>query len=110
MINLQTLAVITDVKITGKNPDAIIYDQFSKKVFAFNGGSSNVSVLDAVTNEVLGNIELDGKPEAPASDGKGKMFVNIEDKNEITVIDVKTLKVLKSWPIAPGEEASGTGT
>ena len=107
VINLQTLAVIADVKIDGRNPDAIIYDQYSKRVFAFNGGSSNASVIDAVTNAALGDIALDGKPEAPASDGKGKLFVNIEDKNEITVIDVKTMKVLKSWPIDPGEEASG---
>jgi YVTN family beta-propeller protein len=107
IINMQTLAVIADVKIDGKNPDAIIYDQYSKKVFAFNGGSSNATVLDAVTNAVIGTIPLDGKPEFPASDGKGKLFVNIEDKNEISVIDVKSLTVLKSWPIAPGEEASG---
>jgi DNA-binding beta-propeller fold protein YncE len=107
VINLQTLAIITDVKITGRNPDAIIYDQFSKRVFAFNGGSSNATVLDALTNEVVGTIALDGKPEFPASDGKGKLFVNIEDKSEISVIDVKTLKVIKSWSIAPGEEASG---
>ena len=107
VINLQTLEVIADVKVTGQNPDAIIYDQFSKKVFTFNGGSSNSTVLDAVTNAVVGTISLAGKPEFPASDGKGKIYVNIEDKSLISVIDVKTLKVENSWPIAPGEEASG---
>lgn len=107
IINFKTLEVITDVKVTGQNPDAILYDQFSKKVFTFNGGSSNATVLDAVTNEVVGTIPLAGKPEFPASDGKGKIFVNIEDKNLISVIDVKTLTVEKSWPIAPGEGASG---
>jgi DNA-binding beta-propeller fold protein YncE len=107
VINLQTLAVIADVKVTGQNPDAIIYDQFSKRVFTFNGGSSNSTVLDASTNEVVGTIALEGKPEFPASDGKGKMYVNIEDKSLISVIDVKSMKVEKSWPIAPGEEASG---
>lgn len=107
VINLKSLAVIADVKITGENPDAIMYDQYSKRVFVFNGRSSNATVLDAVTNEVAGTIPLEGKPEFPVSDGKGNLFVNIEDKSLISVIDVKTMKVLKSWPIAPGEEASG---
>lgn len=107
VIDLKTLAVIADVKITGENPDAIMYDQFSKKVFVFNGRTSNATVLDAATNDVVGTIALEGKPEFPASDGNGTVYVNIEDKSLISVIDVKTLKVLKSWPIAPGEEASG---
>ncbi len=107
VIDLKTLAVITDVKVTGENPDAIIYDQYSKKVFVFNGRTANATVLDAVTNNVVGTIALEGKPEFPASDDNGKLYVNIEDKSLISVIDVKTLKVEKSWPIAPGEEASG---
>ncbi len=107
IINFKTLELIADVKVTGQNPDAILYDQFSKKVLTFNGGSANATVLDAVTNEVVGTIPLAGKPEFPASDGKGKIFVNIEDKNLISVIDIKTMTVEKSWPIAPGEGASG---
>ena len=107
VINFKTLELIADVKVTGQNPDAIMYDQFSKKVFTFNGGSSNSTVLDAVTNEVVATIPLEGKPEFPVSDGKGKIYVNIEDKSLISVIDAKTLKVEKSWSIAPGEEASG---
>jgi DNA-binding beta-propeller fold protein YncE len=107
VINLKTLAFIADVKITGENPDAIMYDQFSKKVFVFNGRTSNATVMNAVTNEVIGTIPLAGKPEFPVSDGKGKLYVNIEDKSLISVIDVKSMKVEKSWPIAPGEEASG---
>lgn len=107
VVNLKTLALITDVKITGENPDAIIYDQFSKKVFVFNGRTSNATVLDATTNEVIGTIALEGKPEFPVTDDNGAIFVNIEDKSLISVIDVKTMKVMRSWPIAPGEEASG---
>jgi DNA-binding beta-propeller fold protein YncE len=107
VIDLKTLALITDVKVTGENPDAIMYDQFSKKVFVFNGRTSNATVIDAATNAVAGTIALEGKPEFPVSDGKGKVYVNIEDKSLISVIDAKTLKVEKSWPIAPGEEASG---
>jgi DNA-binding beta-propeller fold protein YncE len=107
VINLKTLEFIADVKITGENPDAIMYDQFSKRVFVFNGRTANATVIDAVTNQVAGTIPLEGKPEFPVSDGKGKLYVNIEDKSLISVIDVKSLKVEKSWPIAPGEEASG---
>ena len=69
VIDLKSLAVIIDVKITGENPDAITYDQFSKKVFVFNGRTANATVLDAVTNDVVGTISLEGKPEFPASDG-----------------------------------------
>jgi YVTN family beta-propeller protein len=107
VINFKTLEVIADVKIKGQNPDAIMYEPFSKKVFVFNGGSSNATVIDAATNEVVATIPLEGKPEFPVSDGKGRVFVNIEDKSIISVIDVKSMKVEKSWPIAPGEEASG---
>ncbi len=107
VVNLKTLAVIKNITGTGQNPDAIMYDQFSQKVLTFNGGSANATVIDAVTNQIVGTISLEGKPEFPVSDGKGKIFVNIEDKSLITVIDAKTMKVEKSWPIAPGEEASG---
>ena len=107
VVDLKTLSLIADVKITGENPDAIMYDQFSKRVFVFNGRTSNATVIDATTNVVAGTIALEGKPEFPVSDDNGKLYVNIEDKSLISVIDVKTLKVEKSWPIAPGEEASG---
>jgi hypothetical protein len=107
VIDLKTLATIVDVKVTGENPDAIMYDKFSDKVFAFNGRTSNATVIDATTNTVAGTIALEGKPEFPVSDGKGNIYVNIEDKSLITVIDANSMKVLKSWPIAPGEEASG---
>lgn len=80
---------------------------FQKKVFVFNGRTSNATVIDAKTNEVAGTIALQSKPEFPVSDDNGKLYVNIEDKSLISVIDVKTLKVEKSWPTAPGEEASG---
>ena len=107
VFNLKTLAVITKVPVTGLNPDAILYDRFSHKVFAFNGKTKNATVIDAATNKVIGTISLDGKPEFAVSDGKGKVFVNIEDKSEISEINSSNLKVENSWPIAPGEEASG---
>ena len=107
VFNLKTLEVITKIKITGQNPDAILYDPFSQKVFTFNGGSSNSTVIDAKGNKVIATIPLDGKPEFSATDGKGKVFVNIEDKSVINVINSATLKVVQHWSIAPGEGPSG---
>lgn len=107
VFDLTSLATITKVRVTGKNPDAILYDPFSHKVFAFNGRTSNATVIDAKDNKVVVTIALDGKPEFAATDEKGKVFVNIEDKSKITVINSTTLKVEQNWPIAPGEEASG---
>jgi YVTN family beta-propeller protein len=107
IFDLNNYTTISKVTVTGANPDALIYDSFSKKVFVFNGRSSNATVIDANKNTVVETIPLDGKPEFCVSDGKGKVFVNIEDKNEISVINSSTLKVEKSWPILPGEEPSG---
>ena len=107
VFDLNTLKFIARVKVTGNNPDAILYDSFSHKVFTFNGRSSNSTVIDAVTNKVVGTIALSGKPEFPVTDSKGKIYVNIEDKSAISAIDVKILKVLQTWSIAPGEEPSG---
>ncbi len=107
IFNLKTLEVLAKVKVTGKNPDAILYDAFSQKVFTFNGGSSSSTVIDAKDNKVVGTISLDGRPEFPVADGKGTIYVNIEDKGLINVINSKTLEVEQYWSIAPGEEPSG---
>ncbi len=107
IFDMKSLATITKVAVTGINPDAILYDPFSHKVFAFNGRTKNATVIDAKENKVIGTIALDGKPEFAVSNEKGKVFVNIEDKNKITVINATTLTVEANWPIAPGEEASG---
>lgn len=107
VFNLKTFEVITKIQVTGQNPDAILYDPYSQKVFTFNGRSNNSTVIDAKENKVVATIPLDGKPEFSATDGKGKIFVNIEDKSVINVINASTLKVEQHWPIAPGEEPSG---
>jgi YVTN family beta-propeller protein len=107
VFNLKTFAVIAKIKISGQNPDAILYDPFSQKVFTCNGGSSNSTVIDAKTNKEIASIPLDGRPEFSVSDGKGKVFINIEDKSVINVINSSTLKVEQHWSIAPGEGPSG---
>lgn len=107
VFNLKTLEVITVIHGTGRNPDAILYDPFSQKVFTYNGGSASCSVIDAKTNTIISTIELDGKPEFSVTDGKGKIYVNIEDKNVINVINSGTLKVEQHWSISPGDEPTG---
>jgi len=107
VFDLSKLTIIEKVKIKGINPDAILYDQFSHKVFAYNGRSNDATVLDAKTNQIIGTIKLSGKPEFSVTDGKGNIYVNIEDKSLITVIDATTLKIKNVWSIAPGEEPTG---
>lgn len=107
VFNYKTLEVTDRVKLNAKNPDAILYDPYSKKVFVYNGGSSNATVLDAKTNEIVKTIPLSGKPEFSVTDGKGKIYVNIEDKSELTVINADKLTVEKTWSLSPGEEPSG---
>lgn len=107
VFDLNTLNVIKTIKISGLNPDAIIYEPRSKHVFTFNGRSSNATVIDAVSLKEIDTISLAGKPEAAVSDLKGNVFVNIEDKNEIAKIDVASNKVLKNFPIGGGDRPTG---
>ncbi len=107
IFDLKTLKTLSDVKATGQNPDAILYDPASSRVVAFNGRSKNATVLEAKTGKVVGTVELGGKPEFATTDLKGKVFVNLEDKSEIVALDAKSLKVLAHWPLQPCEEPSG---
>jgi hypothetical protein len=103
---MKTLATSSKVKV-GDSPDAILYDPATKRVFTFNGRSHDSTAIDAVSGKVLGTIPLDGKPEFAASDAKGEIFVNIEDKSELTAIDSHKLEVKSTEPLAPCTEPSG---
>jgi DNA-binding beta-propeller fold protein YncE len=108
VFDLKTRAVIEEVSVTpGQNPDAIMYDAFSGRVFTFNGRTANATAIDAATDKVVGTVDIGGKPEFAVTDGKGLVFVNNEDKSEIVSFDAKTLEVKKRWSIAPGEGPSG---
>ncbi len=106
IFDLKSDAVLQKVP-AGKNPDGILYDPYSKRVFAFNGRSNDATAIDAASGKVAGTVALDGKPEFPVSDGKGNVYVNIEDKSEIAQLDPQTLKVKKTWSLSPCEEPSG---
>jgi YVTN family beta-propeller protein len=91
----------------GKNPDAILFEPTRKLVFVFNGASKNANVIDTASNKVIDTIPMPGKPEFAVTDGAGNVFVNIEDTSQILHIDVATLKVTNSWPLAPCTAPSG---
>ena len=91
----------------GKNPDAIVFEPTKKYVLAMNGRSNNATVLDTANNKVVSTIALPGRPEFAVADGKGTVFVNLEDKNDLVRIDMATLKVTATWPLAPCESPSG---
>ena len=107
IFDIKTLAPVGSKVKVGENPDAILYDPATKRVFTFNGRSHDSSAIDAATGKVLGTIPLDGKPEFAASDAKGEIFVNIEDKSELVAIDPDKLVVKAKWPLAPCTEPSG---
>jgi YVTN family beta-propeller protein len=107
VIDLKTLKTLSEIKIAGEGPDSIIYDPMTKRVFTFNGKSHDSTVIDTTSEKVVGTVKLAGKPEEPALDGKGNVFVNIEDKSSISEFDAKTLAIKGTWPIAPCEEPSG---
>jgi DNA-binding beta-propeller fold protein YncE len=99
----ETLAQIA----TGQNPDAIMYEPFSGMIITCNGRSKNLSIIDPKQGKAIDSIDVGGKPETAASDGNGKLFVNIEDKNEIVAVDLKKRTVLNHWSISPGEGPTG---
>jgi len=100
VFDLKTLRTLTKIKTEGgENPDFIAYESVSKRVFAFNGRSHNASVIDAADLKLVATIPLDGKPEAAVTDGMGSLFVNIEDRDEITKLDAGKAEAVATWPI-----------
>ena len=102
----KTYARITSIP-TGQNPYGILFEPTTKTVWAFNGLSSDATVIDAATMKVVATIKLSGKPEFPVTDGAGHIFVNIENKNSVVSLDAKKLAVAAEWPLAGCESPSG---
>ena len=109
VFDLKTLKPIGEPIPTGPKPDALLYDAFSNRVFLFSNDGGKSTVLNAATGALEGTAELAGDIEAPASDGKGHLFANVEDKSEVIEFDAKTLAVHLRHKLAPGEEPTGLG-
>lgn len=101
VFDTKTLAIIKTIQVSGKGPDGIIYDPFSKRIFTFEGDANAAVAVDPNTMEQVGTISLSGAPEFGVSDGKGLIYNNLEDKSRLAVIDAKTLKEIKSYALAP---------
>jgi DNA-binding beta-propeller fold protein YncE len=109
IVDLKTMKIIGTTP-AGQNPDAILFDPFSKKVFCFNGKSNDATVIDATAAPgaaALATIPLGDKPEFSASDNAGHIYVNLEGKSSVVEIDAQSLKITHTWKIEGGEEPSG---
>ena len=107
VVDLKTLETRFKMK-TGQNPDAILLEQSTMQVYVFNAGENTVTAAEADDGDFLEKIDLPGKPGYAVADSKaGKIFCNIENKNEVAVIDVRNHKVANHWPTAPGTTPSG---
>jgi len=104
----DTFKVLGEVKIPDRDKEDILYEPVNKRVFTFNGGKGHdATAIDAVKGTVLGSIPLGGKPETAQADGRGHIFVNIQDKSELREIDAASLKVMNTWPLTPCKNPSG---
>jgi DNA-binding beta-propeller fold protein YncE len=100
MFDLKTLKTTGEAK-ADKDADCVIYDPASKRVFVMNGDPHTSTVIDAKSGIVAGTIELGGAPEFAVADGKGTVYVNLEDKNEVVAIDSHKLTIKSRWPVTP---------
>ncbi len=107
IVDLKTLKTVSKVD-TGENPDAILYVPGRQEVYTFNGRSRSATVFEAKTGKLVATIPLPGKPEFAVLDEKaGRIYDNIEDRSEVIAIDAVRHAIVSTWPLAPGEEASG---
>jgi DNA-binding beta-propeller fold protein YncE len=100
MFDLKTLKPTGEVK-ADQDADCVIYDPASQRVFVMNGDPHSSTVIDAKSATVVGTIDLGGAPEFAVADGKGTVYVNLEDKNELVAIDSRKLTIKSRWPVAP---------
>jgi YVTN family beta-propeller protein len=106
VVDTHTLSKIAEIPV-GTRPDGVLYDPASRRVFTFNALSHDATAIDTTTGKVAGTVPLSGKPEAAVADGDGSIFINIEDKSVMVQFDAKSLKIQKSWSLAPCESPSG---
>ena len=106
VFDTKTLKTLGKVKANGR-PDIIYFEPVSRRVFTFNHGTNDTTAIDPDEMKAVGTLALGGVPELAVSDDKGHVFVNMEDTSEIVEFDARTLKVLKRFPLAPGEEPTG---
>ena len=101
IFDLKTLAVLNKERV-GDDPNGIIYDPFTKRVFTADRGSKRLTATDAKTGKTVGAVnDLGGRTEHLASDEAGHIFLNMQDVGKLHKIDATSMKVLETWQIAP---------
>jgi len=106
VFDTKTLKTLGKVKASGR-PDIIYFEPVSRRVFTFNHGTNDTTAIDPAEMKAVGTLPLGGVPELAVSDEKGHVFVNMENTSEIVEFDASTLKVLRRFPLSPGEEPTG---
>lgn len=99
MFDSKTLAILKTIDVQG-NPDGYLADPSDDHVYILSHAAPNVTVLDAKDGAILGTIDLGGAPEQAATDGKGHLYIDVEDKNSIAVVDTKTMKMTGTYDIS----------
>ncbi len=107
LFDLGTLKVTKTIKSTGQDPDAILYDAFTKRVFVANRKTGNVTVIDAASGDTISTVALGGRLRQMTTNGYGRLFVAVEDGHTARVVDTRSLEVLGDFPVAPGEKCAG---
>jgi DNA-binding beta-propeller fold protein YncE len=110
VFDAKTYSVLGKIK-AADDADGVIYDPSSGKVLVVCGDAGVLIPispdLDPSSGKADPAVELGGKPEFLAADGKGKAYINLVDKNQVAVVDTKNMKVLTHWPTAPGGSPVG---
>lgn len=101
VFDTKTLKVTGEIKTNQPDTDSLIYEPFTKHIFTFNGNSHNTTIIDPAKEAVITNIDLIGGVEFPAVDGKGMVYDNNEEKNDVVAIDARTNTIKARWPGAP---------
>jgi len=107
VFDLKTSATLDRIHVGGQYPDAILYEPVSHRVFTMNAGSGTATAIDAASGRVVGTVVLGGRPEFAVADGRGSVFVNLEDSSAVISFDATSLATGPRWSLAPGEEPSG---
>jgi DNA-binding beta-propeller fold protein YncE len=106
MWDSRTLKVIKTIDVQG-NPDGILFDSFNQRVYILSHSEPNATVIDTRDGSVIGTIDLGGAPEQAASDGHGRLYVDIEDKNNVAVVDAKTMQVTAHYDLGDNKTPAG---
>jgi len=99
MWDTKTLALIKTIEVQG-GPDGILFDPFNQRVWVFSHRAPNATVINSVDGTVMGTVDLGGAPEQAVTDGKGKLYVDLEDQNKIAVVDAAAMKVTGTYDLA----------